>query len=276
VTTAKTVVQMLALALVTVLALTGCASVSRGIDSSPDPRLRGQWRLTSFRDSAGSIDLARKVITLTIADTDHTGGRSSCNPYRAWITGTSGVIYLRIIGHETATCSSMEALATETRYIAALDRVTRASARGDALTLSGDSITLGFTRAAPPKLAGIAEGAWILDGVRAIGTEKLLRGIDTKPAELQFSGKAFVGTTGCGTFGGRYRPDAGELAVSAFALDSSTGTCSQSNLAQESLVTRVLATAFTVEVGDRMLVVRNYRTGIELVYARLSKRDRDG
>jgi heat shock protein HslJ len=275
-TSRQRVVRPLLVASAIVFALVGCTSAPRAADSSPDPRLRGEWELSAAQDAYGPLNLWSTAITLTVSDTAHTGGRASCNPYRAHITGSLGVIYLTVVGHETSTCSNQTLLDLESRYLAALDNVHRASIRQDSLTLTGRKISLRFTRAQHIDLAAMTDQPWVLVGEREIGPHDLVPADDSSPARLRFSDTELITTTGCGVARGTWTQDAGEVVVSNFALRSDPASCTASNRAQESIVTRVLGSAFFVEVGPQELRLSNVRAGLQLEFVKETLRDANG
>ena len=145
-------VGLLGAAAITVM-LAGCASgrVSggtggrSGTGSSHD--INGAWQLVSGSDETGTITPGNAMVTFTF-NGQSSGGHGPCNSFGATATGTTtGPVSIRVGIHTEMACVESELNTTETRYFAALDKVTTADLRAGTLVLSGAGDTLNFTRA---------------------------------------------------------------------------------------------------------------------------------
>ncbi|MDQ1546359.1 MAG: hypothetical protein QOH69_1263 [Actinomycetota bacterium] len=140
-----------------VTALAACASAGGGSGhggSGPDgpgsgspEDITGNWKLVGGTDAKGDITSGSAVVTFTF-NGQSSGGHGPCNSFGATATGTTtGTIAIVVGIHTEIACVDPELNANESRYFAALDKVTTAALDNGRLTLTGDGDTLTFTRA---------------------------------------------------------------------------------------------------------------------------------
>jgi heat shock protein HslJ len=136
--------------------LVGCAAASgggsgpggsSGTPSAPPEPIAETWQFVSGTDTNGAISPAGAVVTLKI-DGAHSGGQGPCNAFGATVTGsTTGAISIVVGIHTMMACSEAVRNVTESRYFAALGKVTHSSISSGDLTLTGGGVTLVFARA---------------------------------------------------------------------------------------------------------------------------------
>jgi heat shock protein HslJ len=143
-----------------VLVLAGCAgAIGTGGGGTPPSgtgtgtgtgtvqSITGSWRLTSGTDAKGAMTLGTSAVTLTI-NGPSSGGRGGCNAFGAKTTGTTtGTIRVEVGIHTDMACVDPDIMSTESRYFAALDKVTNAALDNGILTLTGGGDTLVFGKA---------------------------------------------------------------------------------------------------------------------------------
>jgi heat shock protein HslJ len=134
-----------AAALIALLALTGCSAPGAAVS---DPRLAGTWHLASASDNGTGIPVGGDAITLTIGDSQHTGGDSPCSSYSATVTGGVGVVYIRaqLTGGTRDDCATPQLNSVEKHYIDALTRSEYANLDRGSLVLSSPRSHLVFVR----------------------------------------------------------------------------------------------------------------------------------
>lgn len=142
----------LACAFAAMLALAGCARGVAGSDPAPTDTptsISGSWQFESGTDSVGRIAMGNATATFRF-DGDRSGGRGPCNSFGATASGaTTGAITIVVGIHTDMACLDPMLNTSESRYLAALDAVTRATVHGGALTLSGGGAVLTFGRHTP-------------------------------------------------------------------------------------------------------------------------------
>jgi heat shock protein HslJ len=122
------------------ITLVGCAP---GASTRP---LHGEWILTSGSDSTGTFDGELTDVTLVI-DADGVSGRI-CNSYGGTLSGSPADLRVESLFSTEMYCTTPEGIMDlEQRFLTDLGAVTGASVEGGQLTLTGPSITLGFTAA---------------------------------------------------------------------------------------------------------------------------------
>jgi heat shock protein HslJ len=138
--------------------LAGCAAASGGSFSSsssspsPSPSASPQpiaetWQFVTGSDANGTFSPDGAVVTLRI-DGLHSGGQGPCNAFGATVTGSvTGTISIVVGIHTMMACSEAVRNVTESRYFAALGKVTHSSISSGDLTLTGDGVRLAFSRA---------------------------------------------------------------------------------------------------------------------------------
>jgi heat shock protein HslJ len=116
-----------------------------GSGSSQD--ITGNWQLVSGTDAKGAITPGSAVVTFRF-NGQSSGGRGPCNSFGATAKGTTtGAISIVVGIHTEMACVDPELNSTESRYFAALDRVTTAALDSGTLTLTGNGDSLVFSRA---------------------------------------------------------------------------------------------------------------------------------
>jgi heat shock protein HslJ len=117
-------------------------------NATPGLSLSGDWQLVSGTDSTGAITPGGAVVTLVFAGTQ-VHGNGSCNAFGATASAAiTGPLTIRVGIHTEMACSQAARNATESRYFAALGRVTAAAIADNQLTLTGGGDTLVFSRLA--------------------------------------------------------------------------------------------------------------------------------
>ena len=150
-----------ALAICSVLAITGCANTP--LPSSPDPQLLGTWHLILATDRGATVASGAEDITLTIGDSTHTGGASPCSPYRASITGGLGAVFIEaVLRQRGADCADAALLRVDDQYIAALSATTVASIDDGILVLSSPHSSLVYLKPAPSSTGTLQNTRWDL------------------------------------------------------------------------------------------------------------------
>ena len=134
-----------------VVALAGCAAAvgggSGGGQTGSPSDITGRWQLVSGTDAKGPITPGSAVVTFTVNGAS-SGGRGPCNSFGATTRGaTTGTIAIVVGIHTEIACVDPDLMTTETRYFAALDKVTTATLADGTLTLSGNGDTLVFSEA---------------------------------------------------------------------------------------------------------------------------------
>jgi heat shock protein HslJ len=98
-------------------------------------------------DANGTFSPDGATVTLKI-DGVHSGGQGPCNAFGATVTGSvTGAISIVVGIHTEMACSEAIRNLTESRYFAALGKVSHSSISGGDLTLTGDNVRLVFARA---------------------------------------------------------------------------------------------------------------------------------
>jgi heat shock protein HslJ len=121
-------------------------SSSSSSSSSPQP-IAETWQFVTGSDANGTFSPDGAVVTLKI-DGVHSGGQGPCNAFGATVTGSmTGTISIVVGIHTMMACSEAVRNVTESRYFAALGKVTHSSISSGDLTLTGDNVRLVFSRA---------------------------------------------------------------------------------------------------------------------------------
>jgi heat shock protein HslJ len=154
------------LAFVLAIALGGCAAApgggtSSGGSSSGGPTgggptgtssaspqsILGSWQLVSGTDANGTFSPDGATVILRL-DGAKSGGQGPCNAYGATETGsTTGPISIRLGIRTMMACAEAARNVVESRYFAALGKVSHAALADGKLTLSGRDVSLVFTMA---------------------------------------------------------------------------------------------------------------------------------
>ena len=126
----------------------GGGSLSSSSSPSPSPQpIAETWQFVTGSDANGTFSPDGAVVTLKI-DGVHSGGQGPCNAFGATVTGSvTGTISIVVGIHTMMACSEAVRNVTESRYFAALGKVTHSSISSGDLTLTGDRVRLVFSRA---------------------------------------------------------------------------------------------------------------------------------
>ena len=131
--------------------LAGCATPAGNRsgyeEETPVNEIVGEWQLTKGSDADGAWSINGAPVTLVIGD-EAVSGQAPCNIFGGDLSVDGTGIRIHDITQTLMACDDDARNRLETRYIAALGKVTTAK-RGagvlDTLTLSGPDETLTFT-----------------------------------------------------------------------------------------------------------------------------------
>ncbi len=150
---------MAALAVVAVLAVTGCATAPP--TSNPDPQLLGTWHLVLATDHGATIASGAEDITLTIGDSKHTGGASPCTQYRASITGGLGAVFIDAsVSGRNIRCNDPALTEIDNQYLGALGSSSVASIDDGVLVLSSPHSSLVYLKPALSSTGTLQNTRW--------------------------------------------------------------------------------------------------------------------
>jgi heat shock protein HslJ len=135
-----------------VVMLAGCATPAgnrSGYDEETTVSdISGEWQLTKGSDADGAWTVNGTPVTLVIGD-EAVSGQAPCNIFGGDLKVDGTDIGIDSISHTMMACDDDARNQLETRYLAALEKVTTAKVGGAAalrtLTLSGPDETLKFT-----------------------------------------------------------------------------------------------------------------------------------
>jgi heat shock protein HslJ len=143
--------RRLALLAIVSLAVAGCADdgVARAGSgdgapgaSEPSPDVVGEWLLSAGTDAEGSLRNVGTPVTLALAADGTVAGMAPCNSYGGEYTLSAASLSFGELSRTEMACA---ALPVESRFFAALEKVTHVQREGEAITLSGENVTLKFT-----------------------------------------------------------------------------------------------------------------------------------
>jgi heat shock protein HslJ len=155
--------RVITAAIAVVAALLTAACSSPPPISSPDPQLDGTWHLVVATDHGSTIKSGAEEITLTIADTAHSGGSSPCSAYHASITGGIGAIFIdAAIRGRGQNCTDPALLRIDDQYIEALSATTVASIDNGILVLSSPHSSLVYIKPKASSLGTLQNSRWSL------------------------------------------------------------------------------------------------------------------
>jgi len=246
----------LGIAAALVVLLAGCSSLSstgpNAGGSSPDAssnELAGEWVLQSGSDDTGTFDLKDSTSTLTLTG-GNTGGRTPCNIFGADVTGGIGSIDITPTFQTEAACADPGLMELEPRYLAALEAVTSATVKDDALLLRGGGVELTFTLAPEVPTSKLVGTDWRLESLytgetaSSVGGNGMLFFIDDGTLE---------GNAGCRDFSATWEVNDGKITVGE--LTFAGADCPKEFDAQEEHIATVLGDGFTATIeGDRLTV----------------------
>jgi heat shock protein HslJ len=125
----------------------GSSGTSSDTPSASPQSILGTWQLVSGSDAAGALSPGDATVILKL-DGDKSGGQGPCNAFGATETAsTTGPISIRVGIHTDMACAEAAKNVIETRYFAALGKVSRAALADGKLTLTGGGVSLVFSRA---------------------------------------------------------------------------------------------------------------------------------
>ena len=139
-------------AVVAALALAGCATDAgnrSGYGEETDVGgIIGEWQLTKGSDADGRWSVNGLPVTLVISE-KAVSGQAPCNVFGGDLTVDGSAISIDTISQTLIACDDDARNRLETRYLAALEKVTTAKVGGTGdlttLTLSGPDESLRFT-----------------------------------------------------------------------------------------------------------------------------------
>lgn len=138
-------------ALIAASTLAGCATDAGnrsgyGEDSAVND-ITGEWQLTKGSDADGAMVMNGLPVTLVISDTA-VSGQGPCNVYGGDATFEGSDVSISTLTSTMMACEEEARMELETRYFAALEKVTAAKLGGgelETLTLTGPEESLKFT-----------------------------------------------------------------------------------------------------------------------------------
>jgi heat shock protein HslJ len=243
--------------------LGGCAVEPAHPEAPPNPRLAGEWWLISGRDAAGNLDVRATLVTLTIGARG--GGRTPCNDYRIELRGSESLVFPRVEFQRKRLCATVPLQDLEVRYIAALETVRFAGQQANNLTLSSDTATLEFSRAARVDLRGVLGRTWEVHSISGPSAHQFENSENVDPSTLVIGATGGLrAVTACRVFEGSYTTDAGEMLPTR--LRQTVSPCTRFGSLQDADVMRVLENPFTVAYYGGLLILRNQRGGLSVAY----------
>jgi len=245
----------LALAVIAVLALTGCGPTGAGFPdrTSAPSELDGDWRLTAGSDAQGKFDIKDAEVTVTLTG-NRTGGRTPCNIFGAFVKLDGARISIEPSAVTEVACADPDLMALEPRYLDALGAVTEQTLSGETLTLSGKDVILTFEKVPDVPISEFGGTIWRLEGLitgsGADGTVSTPLG----SAGIVFTKDGTVtGNGGCSDFTGTWEVSGGVVVVTS--LEFADADCPADLVAQEKHVATALGTGFTPLIeGDRLTI----------------------
>ncbi|TBN57231.1 META domain-containing protein [Glaciihabitans arcticus] len=254
-----------ALALVALVALTGCATATPSAPETADSTaptasvLDGEWRLVSATDAKGKVDLGTSITTITLTG-EETGGQAPCNVYRATVEIGAGHDVVITPGATTkVACTDAALTAVETRYLAALALVIRTDVVENQLVLSNEDEKIALTYAAAPAvdetaLVGIN---WQLESLLAgVGDEAVPT--SATGGSILFTESDFEARGTCSVITGSWTVAGGLLLLTDVANDLSA--CGKPLPAGEKVLANTLSTRPTVIIDDVALTLSSATT----------------
>ena len=208
----------------------------------------GEWQLQSGRDPAGDIPGVDDV-TLKIAG-GRFSGRTGCNSYDAGARITESRLRMRQVMRTLMACEP-NLMATEERYLDALEAATRIDRAGNTLRISGDGIKLEFTPVVPDEPAAFEDTAWQLHTLGYGRGPSSTVSSTTAPGDLTFARDGTLSAhTGCRPITGRWTRDGDTVTVTD--LPQGIVDCQVAG-GQDDHIMTVLLSPFTVELDGREL-----------------------
>jgi hypothetical protein len=262
---ARRILAAAALAVTGVLMLASCAEP--GDHGGADPRIQGQWQLTSATDSGGKINLLGQAITLTIDGDTDTSGRSSCSDYKAKFLGMAQSLWVTATLPRTIDCGSALQQDLEMRYINALNYVRSATVSGGDLDLLAPGIDLHFVRALFHPMTRMIGHLWSLSTVTFLGFDgaSATTGYEAHGVVIQFNKNGTLrADSACTTVTARYVQNAGQI-VADHVVVHTTSNCDDQNSASDDYIVRVIDASFSFSTfTGGQLAMTSPRVGVTL------------
>jgi heat shock protein HslJ len=226
--------KRLTLALVALLAVTGCAAPGPATDALA--LANTAWVVTAIK---GSPTLSDKQPTISFQDARY-AGTTGCNSYGGELTQNGSALKLGAAVVTAMACLDEAIMTQEAQFLAALTEVTSAHTTASGVDLtdpSGHSV-MSLTRATSPSPRSLVGTTWTLAGIRSATTSTSAIADSTVTltlAESRYTGKA------CNSFGGDLQVIGAKITFSA--PHSTRMACPSPELtAQESAVLGTLVT----------------------------------
>lgn len=196
------------------------------VASGPDPRLAGEWLLSSASDHEGKLNLGDAYVTLTIRQRLSATGRGPCNNYDANLVGAPGPIFVTVVKQHFQQCPVIPHWTLDERYIADLRSATFASVTANELRLSSPHARLVFRRAPINNTTPLVGVTWAADYNNTSDTDGTVLTTSRVAGSLQFEADHSFQLTeqGCPVVTGHWAQNAGEIVVSS--LKDDTDACS--------------------------------------------------
>jgi heat shock protein HslJ len=248
---------MLAGALAIAAALSGCATTTVTAPAS-DPRLSGEWELTSATDAAGALDMPGPPITLTISAAAPPHGRGPCNDYDARIIGTTGPVFVTVTGRTTGLCNEPQLRTVEYRYLKDLDATTLATVDNGLLTLASGKTRLTYNAAATVRTSLITGKTWHITALSL--ADEYYNELRPAPDHLDLrldKDSTFTVTTPCSPVTGSWTVDAGEIVMTDMHMPATP--CPISDFVDRATVVMVLSHGFIPQPFGGTLILTNPR-----------------
>lgn len=233
----------------TLTACGGGVSVSPG---APPEGVDGSWTLVSGRGTGGPLALFDGASVTLVVKGREISGDAACNMYSGKASRTGG---FRV--RETAVtemgCLDDRLGTLESAYLDALWKVTRAEPSADRLVLTGDGVTLTFSRDAPVVDLPVEGTAWTLDTSLRGEAASSVVGRGT----LLLDGGKVTGRGGCREFSGSYELSGSRLTMTGLRfVNDAAMDCTADAGRQDEEVLDVLGRPLTVTVeGSRLTLM---------------------
>lgn len=245
------------LLIVFMLVVLGACGAAGTEDAPGEVSPLGDWQLASGDVDGTPIPIVDDHrITLSFTESEF-GGTAACNGYGGTYGATGGDLQLGAIAATEMACLP-PVMESEASYLAALQRVTGYSAGEQTLQLTGDAVTLEFTRLEQVPTAALADTVWQLD---TLIEGEVATSVGGEPATLELrSDGTLVGGTGCRTLEGTWIESGDTIQFIDFAAD---GDCPADLQDQDAHIVTVLGDGFTFEIeGSRLTVSAPGRIGL--------------
>jgi heat shock protein HslJ len=236
------------------LALTACgggdvttqpAAPAAGVDAA--------WTLVSGSGPQGALTLVDGSPVTLVVKAGKVSGRAACNSYGGPVSTSGGGFTPGALAMTEMACADEKVNALESGYLQALGAVTSAAPDADRLVLTGEGVTLTFTRDAPVVDLPLEGTAWVLDSQYDGDTVSTTVG----QGALRLSGGTVSGRGGCREFRGSYQLDGSTLTMSGLRfVNDAAVDCAAGPGRQDELVLDRLGRPVTAAVeGSRLTLL---------------------